>query len=42
MTGTVALTVSRSLILASTDKFVRFVVEQGIQRFLYAVAYEIL
>ena len=42
MTGTVALTVSRPLILAGTDEFVRLVVEQGIQRFLYAVAYEIL
>ena len=42
MTGTVALTVSRSLILTSTDEFVRLVVEQGIQRFFYAVTYEIL
>ena len=41
MTGTVALTVSRPLILASTDKFVRLMVEQGIQCFSYAVAYKI-
>ena len=33
MTGTVALTVSRPLILASTDKLVRLMVEQGIQCF---------
>ena len=42
MTGTVALTVSRPLILASTDKLVRLMVEQGIQCFFYAVAYKIL
>ena len=42
MTGTVALTVSRPLILASTDKLVRLMVEQGIPRFFYAVAYKIL
>ena len=42
MTGTVALTVSRSLILASADEFIRFVVEQGVQCFLYTVAYKIL
>ena len=42
MTGTVALTVSRPLILASTEKLVRLMVEQGIQCFFYAVAYKIL
>ena len=42
MTGTVALTVSRPLILASTDKLVRLMVEQGIPRIFYAVAYKIL
>ena len=42
MIGTVALTVSRPLILASTDKLVRLMVEQGIQRIFYAVAYKIL
>lgn len=42
MTGTVALTVSRPLILASTDKLVRLMVKQGIQCFFYAVAYKIL
>ena len=42
MTGTVALTVSRPLILASTDKLVRLMVEQSIQCFFYAVAYKIL
>ena len=42
MTGTVALTVSRPLILASTDKLVRLMVEQGIQCFFYAVVYKIL